>query len=524
MTELLVRDVRPVALDRTSTDQAPGTEPVDILIQDGVVAAIAPDLPAAGVPELAGAGRWVVPGLWDQHVHMIQWALVRSRLDLSGTGGVDEAVERVRRALAASATGEASAAGSGIAAPLIGWGHRTAGWARQPTVADLDAVSPGRPIVLISGDGHHGWLNSAALHLLACPPREGVVAENEWFDAYDRLGDLPGAADLAEAAVLEAITAARAQGVVGIVDLEFSPAWDLWPGRLAARGPFRVRTGAYASRLEEIIERGWRTGTPLPGTDGWAQMGPLKVISDGSLNTRTAWCCDPYADSADLADVHGLPNFTQEELTRLVDRAREHGLETALHAIGDRAVRQALEVFRVTGATGSIEHAQLVNPADLPHWSGLPVRASIQPAHLIDDRDATERLWPDRTRHAFAYRPLLEAGIPLALGSDAPVAPLDPWLAMAAAVWRGSPEGDAWHPELSLTPAEALAASVDGRRLTVGQPGDLVLLDTDPYAEGGLPGAPPDGERAGEQARVLREMSVAATVIGGHLVHGNVVA
>lgn len=535
MSDLLVRDVRPVPLDpvpqgarpldagpldQATPGGASGGRPLDILIRDGQVVAAGPNLPDAGVPELAGEGRWVVPGLWDQHVHMVQWALVRSRLDVSGTTGVEDVLGRVRTELEVTAAGGREM-GGGIAAPLIGWGHRTASWSRQPTVADLDAVSPGRPVVLISGDGHHGWLNSPALQLLGCPPREGVVAENEWFDAYDRLGDLPGAAEQAEAAVLEAITAARAQGIVGIVDLEFSPAWDLWPRRIAARGPFRVRTGVYASRLGDITARGWRTGDALPGTDGWARMGALKIISDGSLNTRTAWCCDPYADSADLAAPHGLPNFTQEKLTELVATAHEHGLETALHAIGDRAVRQALDVFRATGATGSVEHAQLVAPRDLPHWSGLPVRASIQPAHLLDDRDATERLWPDRTPHAFAYRPLLQADILLALGSDAPVAPLDPWLAMAAAVWRGPVDGEAWHPELSLTPAEALAASVDGRRLTVGEPGDLVLLHNDPYAEGGAPGSAPLPQRAAEQAQVLRDMTVGATVIGGHLVHGS---
>lgn len=513
MTDLMVREVRLVPLDRRS-GALPEEQPLDILIRGGRVAAVGTDLPDQGIPEVAGEGRWAVPGLWDQHVHMVQWALVRSRLDLSGAAGVQEVVARVRDALA-RLDGH-----GGIAAPLVGWGHRTAGWERQPTVADLDAVSPGRAVVLVSGDGHHGWLNTAALQLLGCPPREGVVAENEWFDAYDRLGDLPGAAEQAEGAVLEAITAARARGVVGVVDLEFSPAWDLWPARIAARGPLRVRTGVYASRLEDVLARGWATGDPLPGTDGWARMGPLKIISDGSLNTRTAWCCDPYADAADLADPHGLPNFTREELISLVGTAHRHGLETALHAIGDRAVRQALDVFARTGAGGSVEHAQLVAPGDLAGWAGLPVRASIQPAHLIDDRDATEHCWPDRTAHAFAYRPLLERGIELALGSDAPVAPLDPWLAMAAAVWRGPADGEAWHPELSLTPAEALAASVDGRRLRVGEPGDLVLLHTDPYAEGGAPGSAPDPERAGEQARVLRGMTVGATVIGGHLCVG----
>lgn len=524
MDDLLVRRVRPVPLPGAIQQQAP--EIVDVLIRDRVITAVGPDLARpAGVPEVEGAGRWVLPGLWDQHVHMAQWSLVRSRLDMAGTGSVEEALARARDALAEGVSSAETAAVAGFSPPLVAFGHRTTGWPRQPTVADLDAVSPERPVVLISGDSHHGWLNTPALRLLACKPTDGVIAENEWFDAYDRLGNLPGAAEQAELAVVDAVREARRRGVVGIVDLEFSPSWDRWPGRIRRVGPFRVRTGAYASRLGEIIDRGWRSGDAVPETDGWVTMGPLKIISDGSLNTRTAWCCEPYADSPDLVDRHGLPNFAEDELTELVERARDHGLETALHAIGDRAVHQALDVFARTGAVGTIEHAQLVAREDIPQWSGLPVRASIQPAHLIDDRAATELVWPDRTSRAFAYRPLLAAGIPLVLGSDAPVGPLDPWLAMAAAVWRAPEGGDPWHPELSLTPAEAVEASVDGRRVAAGEPGDLVLLEGDPYAAGGapVPGVEPepDPARAREQARVLREMTVGMTVIGGVVVHGD---
>lgn len=530
MTDLLVRGVRPVPLDRpvppgraalgaravadphaaphaAPRDRAAGSQPVDILVRDGHVAAMGTDLPATGARELAGEGRWVLPGLWDQHVHAVQWALVRARLDLSPARDVRHALIILAAALA-----EDPAA----TVPLVGWGHRSATWPEQPTTALLDALSPVRPVVLISGDGHHGWLNSAAMALLGAPYRAEVIREEEWFAIYDRLGELPGAAAQAEAAVVDAVRDARSRGVVGIVDLEFSPSWGDWPGRLGQVGPFRVRTGVYPLRLADVLQHGWRSGDPLPGTDGWAVMGPLKVISDGSLNTRTAWCCQPYADAHPGGPVPsggphlGAANYSEDELRAVVKRAHRGGLEVALHAIGDRAVRQALDVLRDTGARGSIEHAQLVALEDLPLWAGLPVRASVQPAHLLDDRSVTERCWPDRTDRTFALRRLAEHGIRLVLGSDAPVAPLDPWLAMATAVHRAADGGEPWHPELALTPVEALAASVDGRALRVGEPGDLALLDADPLA-GGDPI---------EQARVLRTMTVSATVVGGHVVHG----
>jgi predicted amidohydrolase YtcJ len=133
----------------------------------------------------------------------------------------------------------------------------------------------------------------------------------------------------------------------------------------------------------------------------------------------------------------------------------------------------------------------------------------VQPAHLLDDRDVTAAVWPDRQDRSFALRSLLDAGADLRLGSDAPVARLDPWLAMAAAVHRTGDDRGPWTPEQSLTPAEALAASTDGQRtLGPGAPADVVLLDADPLA-------PTDDPAVA--ARVLRSMAVAATLQSGRL-------
>src|SRR5690606_12190029 len=125
-----------------------------------------------------------------------------------------------------------------------------------------------------------------------------------------------------------------------------------------------IRMATYAEGLDTVINRGLRTGDPLPGCE-FATMGPLKIISDGSLNTRTAWCCDPYADSTELLFPRGYANQTSHDLRMLMLRAHSNGLEVAVHAIGDAAVREALDSFEVTEARGSIEHAQLMQPEDI---------------------------------------------------------------------------------------------------------------------------------------------------------------
>jgi predicted amidohydrolase YtcJ len=240
-------------------------------------------------------------------------------------------------------------------------------------------------------------------------------------------------------------------------------------------------------------------------------MGPLKIISDGSLNTRTAYCHEPYADAESLEFPRGKQNYSFEQLTRLMGRARECGLETAVHAIGDAAVASALDAFEATRAVGSIEHAQLVALPDITRMGRLGVLVSVQPAHLLDDRDVTQQCWPDRANRCFLFRSMIEAGVRLVMGSDAPVAPLDPWLAMAAAVHRSADEEEPWNPTQSLTIPEALAASTDGQgTVAPGNRGDLVLLDDDPLR------TVTDSTAASAH---LRGMRVAATVVAGRATH-----
>jgi predicted amidohydrolase YtcJ len=478
----LLRRVRCVPLDGPAH-----ADPVDVLIsEDGVIAQIGAVPRAPGVPEVDGDGRWLIPGLWDAHVHLGQWALASRRLDLSRTSSPEDVLALVARA-------------ARHGRPVIGTGQRAGTWARQVTVAELDAACGGFPVVLINGDFHHAWLNTAALDALGLARRDAVVAEAEWFAAYPRVAGIEGAASPAD--YRRVLSDAAAKGITGLVDFEFGVPWSDWAQRWHEGGDLlRIRWSPYAGQLDAVRAARLRSGASLPGADDRLTVGSLKIISDGSLGTRTAWCHQPYADTGGC----GAPNLPGDMLAALVDEGRRAGLSVATHAIGDRALEVALAAYAATGARGSIEHAQLTTSRAIRQMSRLGLVASVQPAHLLDDRQTVDRVWADRAHRCFTFRSMLGHGIRLALGSDAPVAPLDPWLAIATAVHRGHPGDGSWHPGEAITVAEAIAASADGRRIAVGQPGDVALLDSDPLAS---------------DAAGLRAMRVALTTVAGRVVH-----
>jgi hypothetical protein len=190
-------------------------------------------------------------------------------------------------------------------------------------------------------------------------------------------------------------------------------------------------------------------------------------------------------------------------------------MRSAVHAIGDHANRLALDTFEELVAGGarqdfsglghSIEHAQLLSDDDVHRFARLGIVASVQPEHALDDRDVADRLWAGRTQRAFPLASLLAAGVQLALGSDAPVAPLDPWVGMAAAVGRSRDGTDPWHPEQSISREAALAASARGRhRVSAGDTADLAVCELDPLVA---------------SVADLRRMPVAATLLGGRITH-----
>ncbi|HEX3965537.1 MAG TPA: amidohydrolase family protein [Trebonia sp.] len=495
MSSLLLRQVRMVPLDGPAA-----AGPVDVLIEDGIitkigakvgteVAAVAGNVVRPpGVPAVDGDGRWLIPGLWDAHVHLGQWALASRRLDLSRTSSPEDVL-----ALAAHAARHGR--------PVVGTGQRAGTWARPVTVTELDAACGGVPVILINSDFHHAWLNTAALDALSLARRDVVVAEAEWFAAYPRVAGLEGPATPAD--YRRVLGRAAAQGVVGLVDFEFGTPWTDWVQRWhEGCDPLRIRWSPYAGQLDAVRAAGLRSGARLPEADGRLTVGSLKIISDGSLGTRSAWCHEPYADTGGC----GAPNQADDEMAALLAEGSRAGLSVATHAIGDRALESALAAYAATGARGSIEHAQLTTGPAITQMSRLGLVASVQPAHLLDDRQTIDRVWADRAERCFTLRSMLDHGIGLALGSDAPVAPLDPWLAIAAAAHRGQPGDESWHPEQAITIAEAIVASADGRRIAVGQPGDVALLDSDPLAS---------------DAAGLTGMHVALTAAAGQVVYGD---
>jgi len=481
----------------------PGGSPVDVQVADGRIESVgatgelARDQ-SAQVVDLEG--RFVIPGLWDKHVHATQWALVSRRLDLAAAESAADAVaivaERLRHEAAVAETD---------AGPLVGYGFRDGLWPDAPHRALLDTVTGARPVILVSADLHCCWLNSAALaqHGRADHPT-GLLREDDCFAITRTLGAVE--TETLDGWVRDTARAAAARGVVGVVDLEMSWNVDDWTRRIRSGSTeLRVRFGIYPQHLDRAIDAGLVTGALIAGTQGLLQVGPFKVITDGSLNTRTAYCFDEYPGLEGQRHSRGLLTIPYDELVPLLRRATQAGLVPAVHAIGDHANRLALDAFERLGVHGSIEHAQLVDDADFDRFARLGVVAGVQPEHAMDDRDVADKYWPGRTGRAFALASLLAAGAELALGSDAPVAPLDPWITIAAAVARTGDDRAPWHPEQAISVEDALIASADGRRsLEAGAPGDIAVLDIDPLTA---------------TTDELRRMPVAATLLAGRFTH-----
>ena len=469
---------------------------VDLRLDQGRIVEVAPTLaPVAGDELVDLGGRWVVPGLWDAHVHMTQWALGRRRLDVSAARSAAEVVALVVERLRGVPVVEGTM--------IVAFGYRDGLWPDTPTVELLDdglaaAGLPASPVVVICGDLHSAWLSTAAAARLGVPA--GVIREEQWFGLSGRLD--PPEDETIDSWVDEAVQVAAARGIVGIVEFELADNLATWRRRLAAGTRVRAAAGIWSEHLDRAVARELATGDLIAGTDGLLALGPLKVISDGSLNTFTAYCHDAYLTS-DGRPTHGVLNVGPEELVPLMTKAARHGIHAAIHAIGDRALALALDAFAASGARGSIEHVQLLDLADLARFVELDVAASIQPEHAVDDRDVVDHYWADRADRTYPFADLHRAGVRLMLGSDAPVAPLDPWSAIAAAVSRGRDGRGPWHPEQELTAQVALASSVRSG-LAAGEPADLVVLDADPLSCG---------------AEALRTMPVVGTLLAGAWTH-----
>ncbi|MEX1168919.1 MAG: amidohydrolase family protein [Chloroflexota bacterium] len=455
-----------------------------------------------------------IPGLTDAHLHLAQCAVAARQVDLNSARTLAEGLALVRAAH--SRLGDPDAW-------LEGHGWDPDRWGRWPTAADLETVAPGRRCALWAHD-HHALLASRAA-LTACgvdrstpDPTGGVIgraADDEpdgvLFEAAARLVSVHvpavSVADL-EVGLAAVALELLALGVVAVHDpggLVPEPGMDWsFPAYAhlseTARLPVRAHVSMRDDALATAIERGVRSGAPLgDAPDVRARVGWLKCFADGSLGSRTAALIEEIEVEPDrpLAPErrHGVWITEPEQLAGLAERAAAAGIATQIHAIGDAAVRAALEALAPTAPRvplmPRLEHVQLLDPADRASFVAAAIAASVQPVHLGTDAAQARKLWGDRAeKYGYTWASIAATGAVMPFGTDAPVESFDPWPGIALAVRREDPRWPAgtppFGPHESISLERALRAACidpavaarepDRGRLTVGQRADLAVI------------------------------------------------
>ena len=452
-----------------------------------------------------GKGRVLMPGLIDSHAHVMGVGFAALTLDLSETRSLAEAQARI-----------AAYARQHPDRPWIlgrGWNQELWGLGRFPTAAELDAVVADKPVWLTRVDGHAGWANSRALAAagvtaLSKDPAGGKIERivpggkpaGVLVDAATALVERkipsprPEDRDLALAKAQDLLLA---RGVTAVADMGTTiEDWQAYR-RAGDTGALRIRIMAYADGTEAMELIGG------PGPSPWLyderlRLNGVKLYADGALGSRGASLKAPYADAP---GTRGLRITADTALKNMMSRAALDKFQVAVHAIGDEANAAVLNAVEDLAQTYKgdrrwrIEHAQVIDPADVPRLGKLGVIASMQPVHQTSDRTMAEaRLGPARLAGAYAWKSVQAGGAKLVFGSDAPVELPDPFAGLAAAVTRQGPDGQpfgGWQPQERVTREEALAAYTvngayagfaEGRfgRLVRGERADFLLVDRDP--------------------------------------------
>ena len=453
----------------------------------------------AVVHELTGRA---LPGLTDSHLHLGWLAIEGLNCDLTGAPSLDAALARIRK--------------HADRQPRRGWvigrGWYNDAWKDTsfPDRHSLDDAVSGRPALMTRKDGHSAWASSAALAAAgitrdSADPPGGVVdrdhdGEPTGIVREEAVGmvrrAIPPVADAAyDRGMLDALRRLRALGLTSVHTMD-GPLMFGSLQRLHSTGrlPVRVTWNLPAADLEHAERLGVRSGWG----DEWLRIWGVKAFLDGSLGSRTA----------EMLDGSGVAVLPQPDLVDLVTRVARAEMNVCLHAIGDGAVRRALDALQpLAGAWRTwrprIEHVQVVDPADLPRFAALGVIASMQPIHAVADRELADRYWPGRGADAYPWASLERSGARLAFGSDAPVESADPIAGIeAATTWRHAVD---WHPELAVSPASALRAYTAGAAYAVGLERDLGSL---------RPGRLCDATVVEHHEGRVRVM---ATIVGGRL-------
>ena len=450
-------------------------------------------------------GKTVLPGLADAHLHWQAQSEALRSVNVFEVSSKELALERVAERAGMTAAGQ-WITGQGWAQDL--WHDRA-----FPNRADLDAAAPANPVFLSAKSGHAGWANSAALRAAgitdSTPDPEGgqilrdadgsangILLETAMELLQERIPK-PTPDQLADM-MAEAQDLALRSGLTMIHDFDE-------PSCLVALQILRERE-QLALRAVKQINQAWLdaaldTGIRRGFGDDWIRIGALKLFADGALGPKTALMFEPYEGEP---DNFGMAVVDKEEMVELVSKASEYGLPASIHAIGDKAVHDVLDVFehvrgeeaargeRAGSRRHRIEHVQIIHPGDVGRLAQLDIIASMQPIHATSDMYTADRYWGARNEYAYNPRLQLDMGARVAFGSDAPVEPFDPLLGIHAAITRqrdGQPEGG-WHPGARLSLDETLRGFTQGPAYAAGmedrlgmlRPGylaDLIVLDGD---------------------------------------------
>ena len=448
-------------------------------------------------------GRVLLPGFVDAHGHMMELGFRALELDLSQTKSLDEAKARIAAYAAANPDKKWILGG--------GWNQESWGLGRFPTAADLDAVVSDRPVFLSRADGHASWANSAAMKLAgvtlkSTAPAGGRIEKaggqpsGVFVDAAQQLIDKvipqPTGKDR-NGAFLKAQSILLGDGITAVADMGTTLDEWLTYRRMGDTDALRIRIMSYGSGVDTAVQIGATGPTPWL-YNGRLRLVGVKLYADGALGSRGAWLKAPYSD----APAQSGSGFMSDDVIRnLMSRAAMDHYQVAVHAIGDKANAQVLDAIDELSATYDgdrrwrIEHAQIVDPVDLPRFAKHGIIASMQPTHATSDRTMAEaRLGPDRLTGAYAWNTMLKNGVPLAFGSDFPVESPDPFAGWAAAFTRSDANGEpygGWRPEERVTREQAWAAFTSGGayagfaerefgRLAPGQYADFIIVDRDP--------------------------------------------
>lgn len=447
-------------------------------------------------------GRLVTPGFNDAHVHFLDGGFGLLSVDLRDAKDEADFARRIGKHAAGLPKGAWILNGN--------WDHER--WKSQalPTKALIDDVTKDNPVAVNRLDGHMILANSLALRAAgidrntkdpfggtivrdASGEPTGILKDNAQDLLYKALPD--PTREMNVRAAKAALAHAASLGVTSIQDNSSIDALPTYQ-QIRAEGGLLTRINVWrpVGAMKSLIDAGVRSGLG----DDWIRVGAIKILSDGSMGAGTAAFFDPYTDEPTTS---GLLLYPVEELDRMIDDADAAGFQLAVHAIGDRANALVLDAFEKAAAARSrsdrrfrIEHAQVVRRADLARYAKLGVVASIQPSHCVDDmRWAPKRIGVERCKMAYNFKSFLDAGIPVAFGTDWYVEPLDPRLGLYAAVTRETVEGGpagGFLPEERIpldaavdlyTRGSAYAEFADDRKGTLepGKLADLVIFAED---------------------------------------------